>query len=152
MARLAGRRLLFAAPVLLVVTFGVFAIAAASPFDPVKAYAGTAALGGKLYVFGGRTRNADGTVVTATLNTVEMYDPGVGSWSARTSMPTGRRTMAVGTLNGRAQVMGGEATAEGGTFPQNEEYDPATDTWRQLRQMMTPRHGTAAFASICLLQ
>ncbi|WP_320774726.1 ABC transporter permease [Streptomyces sp. CRN 30] len=45
MARLAGRRLLFAAPVLLVVTFGVFAIAAASPFDPVQAYAGTAALG-----------------------------------------------------------------------------------------------------------
>ncbi|MFE2042557.1 ABC transporter permease [Streptomyces sp. NPDC059477] len=45
MARLAGRRLVFAAPVLLVVTFGVFAVAAASPFDPVKAYAGTAALG-----------------------------------------------------------------------------------------------------------
>ncbi|MFG3661018.1 ABC transporter permease [Streptomyces sp. NPDC047706] len=45
MARLAGRRTLYAVPVLLVVTFGVFAIAAASPFDPVKAYAGTAALG-----------------------------------------------------------------------------------------------------------
>ncbi|MFD7401835.1 ABC transporter permease [Streptomyces sp. NPDC059866] len=45
MARLAGRRMLFALPVLLVVTFGVFAIAAASPFDPVKVYAGTAALG-----------------------------------------------------------------------------------------------------------
>ncbi|MGW5638567.1 ABC transporter permease [Streptomyces sp. NPDC003832] len=45
MARLAGRRALFAVPVLLVVTFGVFVIAAASPFDPVKAYAGTAALG-----------------------------------------------------------------------------------------------------------
>ncbi|AIS01495.1 transport permease [Streptomyces glaucescens] len=45
MARLAGRRALFAGPVLLAVTFGVFAIAAASPFDPVKAYAGTAALG-----------------------------------------------------------------------------------------------------------
>ncbi|MFJ5275903.1 ABC transporter permease [Streptomyces parvulus] len=45
MARLVGRRALFAVPVVLVVTFGVFAIAAASPFDPVKAYAGTAALG-----------------------------------------------------------------------------------------------------------
>ncbi|WP_425587791.1 ABC transporter permease [Streptomyces marokkonensis] len=45
MGRLAGRRVLFAAPIVLVVTFGVFAIAAASPFDPVKAYAGTAALG-----------------------------------------------------------------------------------------------------------
>lgn len=44
MARMTGRRLLFAAPVLLVVTFGVFAVAAASPFDPVKAYAGTAGL------------------------------------------------------------------------------------------------------------
>ncbi|MFD4631547.1 ABC transporter permease [Streptomyces sp. NPDC058284] len=44
MARLAGRRALFAVPVLLVVTFGVFAVAAASPFDPVKAYAGTAGL------------------------------------------------------------------------------------------------------------
>ncbi|MFF1480828.1 ABC transporter permease [Streptomyces sp. NPDC058301] len=44
MARMAGRRVLFAAPVLLVVTFGVFAVAAASPFDPVKAYAGTAGL------------------------------------------------------------------------------------------------------------
>lgn len=45
MARLVGRRALFAVPIVLVVTFGVFAIAAASPFDPVKAYAGTAALG-----------------------------------------------------------------------------------------------------------
>ncbi|MFG2874086.1 ABC transporter permease [Streptomyces sp. NPDC048337] len=44
MARMAGRRALLAAPVLLAVTFGVFAIAALSPFDPVKAYAGTAGL------------------------------------------------------------------------------------------------------------
>ncbi|CAM5393088.1 ABC transporter permease [Streptomyces spiroverticillatus] len=44
MARMAGRRILFAVPVLLVVTFGVFAVADASPFDPVKAYAGTAGL------------------------------------------------------------------------------------------------------------
>lgn len=45
MVHLVARRALFAVPVLLVVTFGVFAIAAASPFDPVQAYAGTAALG-----------------------------------------------------------------------------------------------------------
>lgn len=45
MARLTARRAVLALPILLVVTFGVFAVAAASPFDPVKAYAGTAALG-----------------------------------------------------------------------------------------------------------
>ncbi|AZK98192.1 MULTISPECIES: ABC transporter permease [Streptomyces] len=44
MARMAGRRALFAFPVLLIVTFGVFAVAAASPFDPVKAYTGTAGM------------------------------------------------------------------------------------------------------------
>ncbi|MFF4607117.1 ABC transporter permease [Streptomyces sp. NPDC001339] len=44
MARMAGRRALLAVPVLLAVTFGVFAIAAASPFDPVTAYAGGAGL------------------------------------------------------------------------------------------------------------
>ncbi|RLU89254.1 ABC transporter permease [Streptomyces griseocarneus] len=45
MARMTGRRLLAAVPVLVVVTFGVFALAAASPFDPAKAYAGSAGLG-----------------------------------------------------------------------------------------------------------
>ncbi|MEV7544869.1 ABC transporter permease [Streptomyces sp. NPDC089915] len=44
MARMTGRRLLAAGPVLLAVTLGVFAVAALSPFDPVKAYAGTAGL------------------------------------------------------------------------------------------------------------
>ncbi|MFF7728971.1 ABC transporter permease [Streptomyces sp. NPDC008001] len=44
---MAGRRLLAAVPVLAAVTFGVFALAAASPFDPAKAYAGSAALGAR---------------------------------------------------------------------------------------------------------
>ncbi|WP_431982964.1 hypothetical protein [Streptomyces qinglanensis] len=44
-ARLVGRRLLAAVPVLAAVTFGVFALAAASPFDPVQQYAGAAGLG-----------------------------------------------------------------------------------------------------------
>ncbi|MEU5217202.1 ABC transporter permease [Streptomyces sp. NPDC020807] len=44
MARMTGRRALAAVPVLLTVTLAVFAVAAASPFDPVKAYAGTAGL------------------------------------------------------------------------------------------------------------
>jgi N-acetylneuraminic acid mutarotase len=105
---------------------------------------GTAVLGGKLYVFGGRTRNADGVTVNGTLASVEMFDPAVGSWASRAPMPTGRRTMAVGTLSGRAQVMGGERAADGGTFPQNEEYDPVTNTWRPLASMPTPRHGAAA--------
>ncbi|CAL9572551.1 ABC transporter permease [Streptomyces atacamensis] len=44
LARLAGRRALAAVPVLAAVTLGVFALAAASPFDPVRQYAGSAGL------------------------------------------------------------------------------------------------------------
>ncbi|MFH7598247.1 ABC transporter permease [Streptomyces racemochromogenes] len=44
MTRMTGRRLLSAVPVLLAVTLGVFTVAELSPFDPVKAYAGTAGL------------------------------------------------------------------------------------------------------------
>jgi N-acetylneuraminic acid mutarotase/glucose/arabinose dehydrogenase len=105
---------------------------------------GSAVLNGKLYVFGGRTRNADGTTVNGTLNTVEMFDPSTGTWTARAPMPTGRRTMVVGTLNGRAQVMGGEAAPNGSAFGQNEEYDPVADAWTALRSMPTPRHGAVA--------
>jgi len=105
---------------------------------------GSANLGGKLYVFGGRTRNADGTTVNGTLATVERYNPATDTWVARTPMPTGRRTMAVGTLGGRAQVMGGEKTGTGATFAANEEYDPLADTWTKLTPMPTPRHGAVA--------
>ena len=59
-------------------------------------------------------------------------------------MPTARRTMMVGTLNGRAQVMGGERAPDGSAFPQNEEYDAVTNTWRSLKAMKTARHGGAA--------
>ncbi|MDX6229389.1 MAG: large repetitive protein [Frankiales bacterium] len=106
---------------------------------------GSAALGGKLFVFGGRTRNADGTTPVATLNSVEAFDPATNLWQARAAMPTGRRTMAVGTINGRAQLAGGErSTTASGTFAQNEEYDPVANTWRALTSMPTPRHGSVA--------
>jgi N-acetylneuraminic acid mutarotase/glucose/arabinose dehydrogenase len=117
---------------------------AAASMSTRRDNAGTAVLGGKLYAFGGRIRNADGTTLNATLSSVERFDPATGAWTSQAPMPTGRRTMAVGVLNGRAQVMGGERTTDGGTFPQNEEYDPVTDTWRPLTSMPTPRHGAVA--------
>ncbi|MEX2378376.1 MAG: kelch repeat-containing protein [Dehalococcoidia bacterium] len=105
---------------------------------------GSAAIDGKLYIFGGRTRLSDGIDIEPTLATGEVYDPSTDSWSDIEPMPTGRRTMVVGTLNGKALVIGGEATEDGGSFPQNEEYDPASDTWRTLRPIPTGRHGAAA--------
>jgi N-acetylneuraminic acid mutarotase len=105
---------------------------------------GAATLDGRLYVFGGRTRNSGGATPDPTLKSVEMFDPALDEWVARAPMPTGRRTMVVGRLNGRAQLIGGEIRADGGSFAQNEEYDAATNTWRVLRSIPTGRHGAIA--------
>jgi hypothetical protein len=83
--------------------------------------------------------------VIAEISSVEAYDPTANQWAPRASMPTGRRSFVVGTLNGRAQIMGGERSPSGtGTFAANEEYDPDSNTWRILLPMKTPRHGMAA--------
>jgi len=104
---------------------------------------GSAVLGGHLYVFGGRVRTKKAKDIEPTLRTVESYDATTGAWEARAPMPTGRRTMVVGTLGGKAQLMGGERTPTKGSFKANEEYDPERDQWRVLTPMLTPRHGAA---------
>ncbi|MGH3004342.1 MAG: Kelch repeat-containing protein [Gaiellaceae bacterium] len=116
----------------------------AAPMQTRRDNPGIAAIDGKLYLFGGRTRNADGTTLNGTLSSVEMYDPTTDAWTSRAPMPTGRRTMAVGVLEDRVQVMGGERTSDGGAFPQNEEYDPVANIWRTLEPMPTPRHGAVS--------
>jgi glucose/arabinose dehydrogenase/N-acetylneuraminic acid mutarotase len=109
---------------------------------------GAAVIDNKLYVMGGRTRNADGSVADGTLNTMEIYDPLTGLWEVGTSMITGRRTFAVGTIDDKIQVIGGEAPPGGGSaFNQNEEYDPILEIWRSLPSIPTARHGSA-FATI----
>ncbi|MBI2815431.1 MAG: hypothetical protein HYX72_00680 [Acidobacteria bacterium] len=93
------------------------------------------AVNGKFYTIAGR-RDRD-------LNVNEEYDPMLGRWSQRAPIPTARGGLGSGTIGGRIQVFGGEGasgTAEG-TFSQNEEYDPATNTWSALAPMPTPRHG-----------
>ncbi|MGH8873961.1 MAG: Kelch repeat-containing protein, partial [Acidimicrobiia bacterium] len=100
---------------------------------------GSAVLDGHLYVFGGRTRNADGSSPEPNLTSVERLTTPGGPWELRADLPTGRRSMVVGVIGGRAQVIGGEDP----TTDVNEEYDPATDTWRSLISMPTGRHGAA---------
>jgi uncharacterized protein (TIGR03437 family) len=93
------------------------------------------AVGGKLYALSGR--------VGDVLPVNEEFDPATNTWTRRAPIPTPRGGLGSGVLGGRIQVFGGEGpsgTPEG-TYRQNEEYDPATDTWRALAPMPSPRHG-----------
>src|SRR5690606_22323 len=100
---------------------------------------------GVLYVFGGRTRLANGQTPAGTLGSMEALHPAAGGgWSPRAPMPTARRTMASGVIDGRIVAVGGEARPDGLPFDATEVYDPATDTWTTLRRQPTARHGAAA--------
>ena len=56
------------------------------------------------------------------------------SWSPHGSMPYERAEMAIATLNGRIYLIsGGSRGVEANAF--NQEYDPATGTWRELALM-----------------
>lgn len=93
------------------------------------------AANGKFYAIAGRA----GREFTAN----EEYDPSTGLWTTRAPIPTQRGGLGSGTIGGRIQVFGGEGASgtPEGTYRQNEEYDPSTDTWRSLAPMPTPRHG-----------
>lgn len=107
---------------------------------------GSAQLNGKIYVFGGRHREATGTTIQEAMKTVEMFNPATNTWAEMTPMPTGRRAMSVGVINGKAQVAGGEfnSNSTSGVFEQNEEYDPLSNTWRSITKVPTPKHGAAS--------
>ncbi len=98
--------------------------------------------GGKMYVFGGRIREADGTTLNGTLNTAEAYDPLTDIWDPTiATMPSGRRTGLTGIIRGKIHVLGGERTASGGAFGSNEAYDPNTNSWEIFTELKTPRQG-----------
>ena len=110
---------------------------------------GTAVILDKLYVIGGRERLANGTTINGTKSSGEVYDPNTNTWSSITPMPTGRRTMAVGTIGQKIQMIGGEYNAGDidNIFRQNEEYDPVFDSWTTYPIAPNPRHG-AAYSTI----
>ena len=97
----------------------------------VREHLAAAALGGKLYVAGGRNRSG-------LRNELEMFDPATKRWKKLAPLPTARGGNGASVLDGKLIVVGGEASRN---FPEAEEYDPQTGKWRRLRDMSLPLHG-----------
>jgi len=68
---------------------------------------------------------------------------GFNSWTSRAQIPRPRYGLAAAAVNGKIYVVGGMADIVGSIGTQevsdNDEYDPATDTWRSVAAMPTPR-------------
>lgn len=97
-----------------------------------------AVVGGRLYAIGGRNRDID---ATTTAN--DAFDFRQGAWvTGLAALPTARGGFAAAAVGDEIVVIGGER--EDGAVAAVEAYDTATDSWRTLDPMPTPRHGIQA--------
>ncbi len=117
-----------------------------------------ASLNGKIYAFGGFTLPESGPPAWKPLDNAWEYDPAADTWKALAPMPTKRGAASAAVANGKIYVVGGATSlagvSESGIHPARphqtlgtvEEYDPATDNWRERRGLLVPRnhHATAA--------
>lgn len=102
------------------------------------------AVGGKIYVIGGRigAPNVANFSAEAT-NVVEEYDPATDRWRVMSKMPTARSGHGWATYQGFIYVAGGELRDYhmDAVLRDVEAFDPAADQWFRLPPMTTARHG-----------
>jgi N-acetylneuraminic acid mutarotase len=108
---------------------------------------------GKIYVFGGFSRPGKELAWQPVDNAWE-YTPDTDAWKALAPLPTRRGAGGAAVVNGKIFVVGGASTLPGATDPAirfdgqprdnvlgtNEEYDPATNTWKSRAPMPTARN------------
>lgn len=118
---------------------------ARSPMPTARNHAAVGAVGGRIYVIGGRLGAAFISVASNT-DVVEAYDPATDQWGAvKARMPTARSAAAWGVHGGRIYVAGGEFQDDRlmAAFRALEAFDPAANRWSILPRMPVPRHGLA---------
>jgi hypothetical protein len=112
------------------------------PDMPVRReHCAAGAIGGKLYIVGGRADGIEGLDTTSF-----EFDPASPGYVPIAPIPTPRGGVAAAVLGDQLFVFGGEGSedAPNGVFPDVEAYDPATDSWEVYPAMDVPRHGFGA--------
>jgi probable HAF family extracellular repeat protein len=109
----------------------------------VSGCGGSAAIGGKLYVFTGCTRLSTGSEVPANL--LHRYDPLTDSWTPLRPGPVVHTQPAVAALAGKLYVAGG-GNSSGVAFRRLDVYDPGTNTWTTRAPLPTVRLAAAGAA------
>src|SRR5215469_4305887 len=106
----------------------------------------------KIYAFGGFVPPESGPPAWVPIDNSWEYDPIADTWKALAPMPTPRGAAAAAVIDGKVYVVGGATVPKGSTetavAPNRrhlavgtlEEYDIATNTWRERRSMPTARN------------
>lgn len=94
---------------------------------------GLAAVGTDIFVIGNTYGSHYGTT--------RKYDTASSTWTTVSSMPTGRRDMAVGTVDNSFYVIGGYVWGDDSRV--NEAFNATTGTWTEKSSMPTAREEMA---------
>ncbi|MCX6023385.1 MAG: hypothetical protein NTZ05_16985, partial [Chloroflexi bacterium] len=115
-----------------------------------RADAAAAVSNGKFYVFGGRQIVIAATRTETVLDTAEVYDPALNTWTPQPSLPVptdGSRTvgaragMGAAAIGSKIYVVGGRDNAlplTGTPLGVNQEYDTSTGIWTLKAPMPIP--------------
>jgi N-acetylneuraminic acid mutarotase len=121
--------------------------------QPHVHHAMTAAIGGKIYVFGGFSRPGKDLAWQPVDNAWE-YTPETDQWRAIAPLPSKRAAGAAVVAGGKIYVIGGATVLPSQSDPAirfdgkphdmclgtNDEYDPASNSWRTRAAMPTARN------------
>jgi len=106
----------------------------------------------RIYAFGGFRLPESGPPAWVPISEAWEYDPANDTWKALAPMPSKRGAAAAAVVEGKIHVIGGAGVVPGSNEPGihparahqvsglNEEYDPATNSWRTRAPMPTPRN------------
>lgn len=102
----------------------------------------TAAVGDRIYLFGGLDKNSEATDFSA------VFDTSAGTWRKLPALPHARYAHTVTEHGGRIFVIGGEGV--GGPTPEVDIFDPATGRWSSGAPMPQARgsHDTVSTGEV----
>jgi N-acetylneuraminic acid mutarotase len=125
---------------------------AMAPIPGPRCSAVAATVNNKIYLIGGIEpfENGKGSRISGRN---QVFDPVANTWAAAdlSPMPTTRNHAFVGVVNNKVYVIGGRQSAGMIPYSSNtdvvEEYDPATNTWGNVKQRMPTARSGGGYAT-----
>lgn len=105
---------------------------------------------GSIYVIGGRRSVPKEGAFEPTIPEIDVYDIATATWQTLppdTHLNPPRAAAATDRIGNEIIIAGGESGSQTEAHAETQAFNPATGQWRNLADMLTPRHAAQAIVS-----